>query len=232
MNGTLYIVATPIGNLADISSRALDTLKSVSVVYAEDTRVSAKLLKAYEIETPMESFHQHSSSAKTERIIEQLQQGADIALISDAGTPGINDPGGLLIQSVLEQLPDVTIVPMPGPNAAIVALSISGFPADTFRYRGFVPQKKGRQTFMQSVAQEADTQVFYESKYRIEKLLEGLAEAFEQSDQEHRSIVLARELTKKHETIYRGNVVEVLAQLKESSVLGEFVVVIGPAPKS
>jgi len=228
MAGTLYIVATPIGNLADITQRALDTLRRVAVIYAEDTRVSAKLLVAYDITTPMESFHQHSTDRRVEQVVERLRAGDEVALISDAGTPGINDPGGMLIQAVTEREPDATIVPIPGANAAVAALSIAGVPADAFRYRGFVPQKKGRQTFVRSVAEDTGTQVFYESKHRIVKLVGELAAALAQAGQEDRKLIVARELTKKHESTYRGTAAQVADQLSGAPILGEFVLVVGP----
>lgn len=226
--GTLFVVATPIGNLDDVSSRMLKTLEQVSLILAEDTRVTAKLLQKKGIETSMQAYHQHSSDKVTDNIIGRLQAGDDIALVSDAGTPGINDPGGKLIASVLEEVPDIKIVPIPGPNAATTALSISGFPADRYRYLGFVPHKKGRQTFFKALTQCSETQVFYESKHRIIRALEQMAGAFKEADQEDRKTVLARELTKQFETIYRGTALGVLAQLSSDEVLGEFVVIVAP----
>ena len=226
--GTLYIVATPIGNLDDLTPRALETLKKVKLILAEDTRVTAKLLHVKEIATPMRSFHQHSSDKVIEKVIEQLSAGDDIALVSDAGTPGINDPGGVLIEGILQARPDAHVVPIPGSNAAVTALSIAGFPADRFAYLGFVPNKKGRQTFFRELTERPETQVFYESKHRIIRALEQLVEAFSEAEQSERSVVVARELTKQFETIYRGTAEEILAQLIDGETRGEFVVVVSP----
>lgn len=227
--GTLFIVATPIGNMQDITLRALDTLKHVSIIYAEDTRVTAKLVQAHGIKTPMQSYHQHSSARKVSDIISLLEQGEDIAVVSDAGTPGINDPGGRLIHEVMQALPDASVVPIPGPNAAITALSVSGLPAERFVYLGFVPLKKGRQTFFRDVAKRVETQVLYESKHRIRKTLEQLKDTLGRSDQSDRTVVVARELTKKFETLYRGTAATIGEMIPDEEVLGEFVVIVGPS---
>lgn len=226
--GTLYVVATPIGNLDDISSRALATLRKVSLILAEDTRVTAKLLQAKDIATPMRTYHQHSSDAVGTHAIERLRAGDDVALVSDAGTPGINDPGGMLIARVIADEPDSIIVPIPGPNAAVTALSISGFPADRYAYLGFVPHKKGRETFFRELAQRPETQVFYESKHRIVRALEQMESAFGGEKCEDRNIVVARELTKQFETVYRGTVAQTRARLSDQEIRGEFVVVVAP----
>ena len=219
---TLYIVATPIGNLKDITLRALEVLKSVDLILCEDTRVTQKLLLKYEIEKPLWSYHQHSRLNKIEQIINELSLGKNIALVSDAGTPGISDPGGILIQAIYEKLGnDVKIVPIPGPNAAISALSISGFPADNFRFLGFPPHKKGRKTFFEKISRIEETVVFYESKYRIEKTLLELEKTIG-----NRQIIVCRELTKQFETIYRGAAKECLEKLRKDKILGEFVIVI------
>ena len=223
MSGTLYIVATPIGNLGDITLRALETLKSVDFILCEDTRHTQKILNHFEIKTPTISYHQHSALQKINRIISLLKEGKTLALVSDAGTPGINDPGNFLIMKALEALPDLKIVPIPGPNAAVAALSISGFPSDQFVYLGFPPHKKGRQTFFKNIGEIEKTIVFYESKYRILKTLEELKK---NSTVGERKIMVARELTKQFETIYRGTVDEVSAKLSHDNILGEFVVVI------
>lgn len=218
----LYIVATPIGNLKDITLRALEILKSVDLILCEDTRVTKKLLLKYEIEKPLWSYHQHSRLNKIEQIINELSLGKNIALVSDAGTPGISDPGGILIQTVYEKLgDDVKIVPIPGVNAAITALSISGFPADNFHFLGFPPNKKGRKTFFEKIAKIEETIVFYESKYRIEKALLELEKVIG-----IRQMIVCRELTKQFETIYRGSAGECLESLRKDKILGEFVVVI------
>lgn len=225
---TLYIVATPIGNLQDITLRALDTLKQVDVILCEDTRVTAKLLAHFEIKKRLFAYHQHSDPAMTADIARTLNEGLSVALVSDAGTPGINDPGGrlirdLLLRSDLGARSDLKIIPIPGANAGITALSASGFPADRYQYWGFVPHKKGRQTFFRDIAACADTIVFYESKHRIIKTMQSLIEVIPD-----RSMMLARELTKKFETLYRGTPATVTAQLQAGELLGEFVVVIGP----
>ncbi len=225
---TLYVVATPIGNLEDITLRAIRILKEVDHIFAEDTRVTAKLLAHFEINKPISAYHQHSDEGVINHIVELLKSGKVLALVSDAGTPGINDPGGRLIQEVLSQLPETQIVPIPGPNAAVTALSVSGFPADNFTYLGFVPHKKGRKTFLRSIAETENTIVFYESKYRIDKCLVELAEDFNALNMADRQILVARELTKKFETLYRGTVDEVIKSLQAGEELGEFVVVVGP----
>ena len=218
----LYIVATPIGNLEDITLRALEILQSVDLILCEDTRVTSKLLAHYEIKKPLQSYHQHSKLAKVERILEALEEGKNIALVSDAGTPGISDPGGMLVEAVAKRFSDsVVVVPIPGANAALAVLSVSGFPTDRFLFLGFPPHKKGRKTFFDEVAAREETQVFYESKHRIEKALTELAARLGD-----RPIVVARELTKQFETIYRGTAAECLAKLQHDKILGEFVVVI------
>lgn len=224
----LYIVATPIGNLEDMTFRAVKVLKSVDTILAEDTRVTAKLLAHFEISKSLLAYHQHSNDAVIDRVVSLLKEGHDLALVSDAGTPGINDPGGYLVQEVLARAPETKIVPIPGANAAITALSASGFPADKFTYLGFVPHKKGRQTFLRNVAAIEHTVVFYESKYRIDKCLNELSIAFEASNTQDRAIIVARELTKKFETLYRGTIKEVLTALQAGEELGEFVVIVGP----
>lgn len=226
----LYIVATPIGNLDDISPRAISALNSSDSILAEDTRVTRVLLSKYGINKPLVSYHQHSKIRKINEIVGWLKDGRTLSLVSDAGTPGINDPGNFLIQEILKEfagLPagrqDLKIVPIPGPNAAITALSISGFPADRFVFLGFPPHKKGRQMFFKKIGEIEETVVFYESKYRIVKALNELKEL---SSVESRPLVVARELTKQFETIYRGTTSKILEQLNKTKALGEFVVVI------
>lgn len=222
---TLYVVATPIGNLADISARAIEVLRFVDRILAEDTRVTRRLLERYQISVPLEAYHQHSTLNKIGHIVGMLRDGKSIALVSDAGTPGISDPGGKLIAAVAREVPECYIVPVPGANAAIAALSISGFPADEFTFLGFPPHKKGRQTFFVRIGEMKETVVFYESKHRIIKALEQLRDVAKIGE---RPLVVARELTKQFETIYRGTVDEVLRRLTGDKVLGEFVVVIAP----
>lgn len=219
---TLYIVATPIGNLEDITVRAINVLSNADIVLAEDTRVTKVLLDRYNIKKEIISYHQYSGFKKIDHIIELLKEERKLALVTDAGTPGINDPGNYLIMKALEAIPDLKIVPVPGPNAAIAALSVSGFPTDRFVYLGFPPHKKGRQTFFKNIIQTEETIVFYESKYRILKALEELKKV------SPRKMMVARELTKQFEAIYRGDAEEIINKLKanEKNLLGEFVVVI------
>lgn len=227
----LYIVATPIGNLEDITLRAISVLGSADFILAEDTRVTRVLLDRYNIRVPVISYHQHSKIQKVDHIIDLLREDKKLALVTDAGTPGINDPGNFLVSKVLEALSDCKVVPIPGPNAAITALSVSGFPMDKFVYLGFPPHKKGRQTFFKRIGQIEETVVFYESKYRVMKALEELRGV---SKIESRSVMIARELTKQFETIYRGTLDQIEMEMKanKNSTLGEFVVVISPRGKN
>ena len=222
---TLYVVGTPIGNLEGITVRAISTLGSVEFILAEDTRVTRVLLDKYNIKVPVISYHQHSKLTKIDQIIELLKDGKNLALVSDAGTPGINDPGNFLVKKVLEAIPDCKIVPIPGANAAVTALSASGFPTDRFAYLGFPPHKKGRQTFFKNISQTEETIVFYESKHRILKAIKELRELSQIGE---RPMMVARELTKQFETIYRGTVDEIEKQLNlnKNQTLGEFVVVL------
>lgn len=225
---SLYIVATPIGNLEDITFRAVRVLKEADLILCEDTRVTRVLLEKYEIQKPVISYHQHSKLQKIDYIISLLKEGKNLALVSDAGTPGISDPGQQLIDRLISDSAElekgIEIVPIPGPSAVISALSISGFDTDEFLFLGFPPHKKGRQTFFQNVLEESKkrTVVFYESTHRIIKALEQM----DQMDEFKRAqIVLCRELTKKFETVYRGTIGEVLEKLKNDIIKGEFVVV-------
>jgi 16S rRNA (cytidine1402-2'-O)-methyltransferase len=221
---TLYIVATPIGNLQDVSARTHSTLISVDTILCEDTRVTSKLLHALDIHTPTLSYHQHSGQAKTAKIIELLEHGKNLALVTDAGTPGISDPGGRLIEELLLHFGEnLLVTPIPGPCALTTALSIAGVSADEFLFLGFPPHKKGRQSFFDRMAQQSSTIVFYESTHRILKTLAELEHRMP-----HRKIVVCRELTKMYETIYRGSTAEVTQRLKSTSIKGEFVIVIGP----
>lgn len=224
----LYVVATPIGNLDDASTRALKTLQSVDAIFCEDTRVTAKLLAHFDFKKPLFAYHQHSPEQVVAQIADSLREGMTLALVSDAGTPGINDPGGRLIAQLLELLPGVRVVPIPGPNAAVTALSVSGFPADRWQYYGFVPHKKGRQTLFRELAGYSDTAVLYESKHRIAKTLEQLEMALAAAGTPGRQVMVGRELTKQFETLYRGTAAQVRAAVAADKGLGEFVVVIGP----
>lgn len=223
---TLYVVATPIGNLDDLSMRAVAVLKGVDGVVCEDTRVTAKLLAHIEVKKSLYAWHQRSPQAVADKVVSLLGQGQNLALVSDAGTPGINDPGGILVASALKH--GHTVVPIPGANAAITALSVSGFPAEQFRYLGFVPHKKGRNTFFQELVTMPEALVFYEAKFRIVKALTQLRDEFAKAGQQDRPIVVAREITKLYETFARGTADEVLRQVSEGQVLGEFVVVVSP----
>jgi len=219
----LYIVATPIGNLRDISLRALDILKDVDLVLCEDTRVSKVLLDKYHLKTPTMSYFQHSKVSKVKKIIDLLKIGKDIALISDAGTPGISDPGNKLISQVVKELGDeVKIMPIPGSSAVISALSISGLPTDKYVFYGFLPHKKGKETILKEIIGNKFTSVFYESTHRIIKTLSKLQELGLD-----KKVIVCRELTKKFETVYRGDINQVLDNLNNDTTKGEFVVVIG-----
>jgi 16S rRNA (cytidine1402-2'-O)-methyltransferase len=216
---TLYIVATPIGNLGDISLRVLDVLKSVDLILCEDTRETQKLLSRHGIKTPTLSYHQHSRLEKVENIIRILGEGKDLALVSDAGTPGISDPGNKLIEKLVEMGPQlVQIVPLPGPSALTAAASVSGFPMDRFVFLGFPPAKKKRKKFFQDVISSVHPVIFYESPHRIIKSLKELSEF-----NENLEVVVCRELTKKFETVYRGKIGEVIGQINPK---GEFVVIV------
>src|SRR3989339_397711 len=187
----LYIVATPIGNLSDITFRALETLRSVDFILCEDTRVTKNLLDHYQISKPLISYHQHSDEKKVKEIKELLEQGKNLALVTDAGTPGISDPGEKLINILtMKQCNNVTMIPIPGPSAVITALSISGFNSDRFIFMGFPPHKNKRQKFFKEVAENKYTTVFYESNHRIKKCLENLKEILDSN----RQIVVCREL--------------------------------------
>ncbi len=218
----LFIVATPIGNLEDITFRAVQTLKDVDFIAAEDTRQSKKLLDRYDIETKMTSFHAQSGDAKTLQIIDRIKAGETCALISDAGTPGISDPGFRLTRAATKQ--GITIVPIPGPSALTTLISAAGFPTDKFTFHGFLPHKKGRQTLIKSFTEAAQSQIVYESVHRFPKLLKEL--------QEHvggqRMICVGRELTKMHEEIWRGSVDQAVAHFNKDNTKGEFVLIIAP----
>ncbi len=215
---TLYIIATPIGNLEDLSFRALRVLKEVDLILCEDTRITKKILSHYKISKPTISYHQHSKLNKIKYISEQLKKHKRLALISDAGTPCISDPGAKLIDYLVKEQPDLKIIPIPGPSALISALSISGFPVDKFVFSGFPPIKKKREKFFQEIIKAKHTVVFYESCHRIIKTLGELSPELK--------IVVCRELTKKFETIYRGNVNEIINQIEKDKIKGEFVVVV------
>lgn len=216
---TLYVIGTPIGNLEDITLRALRILKEVDIVLCEDTRTTKVLLNNYKIETETESYHMHSTDGKIEKIIEYLQEGKNLALVSDAGTPGISDPGSYLVQQVLDA--GYTVESVPGPSALTTALSILGVPCDQFTFYGFLPHKKGRQTLFNEIKESERTSVFYESPHRIIKSLEALQGM-------KKNVGVARELTKMFEQVIKGSPEEVLAYFTKNAdkVRGEFVVVV------
>lgn len=217
----LYIVATPIGNLEDFTFRALRILKEVDLVLAEDKRVTRKLLDHYEIVKDMMPWHQHSKDNDWQKVKNVFKQDKDIALVSDAGTPGISDPGGKLIELVLAEIPEVEIIPIPGASALTAIISVAGIAMDKFSFFGFLPHKKGRQTLLTEIKESQRPVVFFESVHRILKVLEQLADCDKQ-------IIVGREMTKKFETVYRGTAKDILEVLKNdpSKVKGEFVIIV------
>lgn len=220
---TLYVVATPIGNLEDITHRALRVLKEASLILAEDTRVTKKLLSHYSISTPTMSYHANSKLAKLDRVIAFLEEGNDVALVSDAGTPCISDPGVELVSAVRTHLPDVRVVAVPGPSALTAAISIAGVHAAQFTFLGFLPHKKGRETLFAEIAENERASIFYESPHRILKTLQALAK-----HAPDRTLMIARELTKIYESTLYGTPSELLAHFDEhpDEVRGEFVVLV------
>jgi 16S rRNA (cytidine1402-2'-O)-methyltransferase len=224
-SGILYIVATPIGNLGDITARAVEALKGANLVLCEDTRVAKKLLEHFGVGAPMQSYHQHSDLQKTDYILGLLGEGKTLALVSDAGTPGISDPGNRLVEAVVKNFGDtVKIIPVPGANAAITALSVSGFPTDKFVFLGFPPAKNKRKRYFEELLASGYAAVFYESNFRILKTLNELNEL--NLLNAVRRIVVCRELTKTFESIYRGTVSEVIEKIKKDPLKGEFVAVL------
>ncbi|MBT7653855.1 MAG: 16S rRNA (cytidine(1402)-2'-O)-methyltransferase [Flavobacteriaceae bacterium] len=216
----IYLIPTPIGNLEDITLRAIRLLKEVDLILAEDTRVSIKLLKHFEIVTPLQSFHMHNEHKKVQTIVDQLKNGKTVALISDAGTPGISDPGFLLVREALKE--GVEVQCLPGPTALIPALVQSGIPCDRFVFEGFLPPKKGRQTRLEQMALETRTQVFYESPHKLLKTLEQLVTYFGAD----RSIAVVREISKLYESTFRGTAQEGLDFFEAHPPKGEFVIVV------
>lgn len=217
----LFLVPTPIGNLDDITFRAIKVLKEVDLILAEDTRNSGKLLKHFEIHTPMQSHHMHNEHKTVEGIVRQIQNGKTIALISDAGTPAISDPGFLLTRACVEA--GIEVDCLPGATAFVPALVNSGLPNDKFVFEGFLPVKKGRQTRLKFLAEESRTIILYESPHKLLKTLAQLAEFFG----EDRPVSVSREITKLHEETVRGTVSEVLAHFENKPPKGEIVIVVG-----
>jgi 16S rRNA (cytidine1402-2'-O)-methyltransferase len=228
-NGTLYIVATPIGNLGDITYRAVEILQQVDLIVVEDTRHSARLFQHYNITAPKYALHDHNEKENSIKLVEKLQQGLNLALISDAGTPLISDPGYWLVNLAIQN--SVHVVPVPGPSAAICALSVSGLPSDRFCFEGFLPAKQlGRHNRLQQMVSETRTLIFYEAPHRILDCLRDMAQVFGPE----RQAVISRELTKTFETILRAPLAELLARVETDSnqQKGEFVVVVHGAAES
>ena len=213
------MVSTPIGNLADITYRAVHILKNVDLIAAEDTRKSSVLLRNYQISTPLRSYHSYNLKRETPKLIDLLKQGKAIALISDAGTPGISDPGFHLARACIEE--HIRVVPIPGPSAFVTALIASGLPSHRFVFEGFLPQKKGRKTRIEQLRQEERTIVLYESPHRVLKTVGQLLEVLGD-----RQVVMARELTKKFEEFFRGTLSELFTHLEKKTVKGEIVLII------
>ena len=218
--GILYVVPTPVGNLEDMTLRAVRVLKEADVVLAEDTRTSGVLLKHFDIKNHLVSHHKFNEHGTSASIVERLKAGATVALISDAGTPGISDPGFYLVREAVNA--GVTVQCLPGATAFVPALVSSGLPCDRFCFEGFLPQKKGRATRLEALKDEARTMVFYESPYRVLKTLQQFAECFG----EDRRVSACREISKVHEESVRGTLAEVIAHFKETEPRGEFVIVV------
>jgi len=217
--GTLYVVSTPIGNLDDITLRAIKILGGVDLIAAEDTRTTGFLLDHLGIRKPMVSYHSHNELKRVPEILAKLQQGSAVAIVTDAGTPGISDPACILVKTVIEQ--GIRVVPIPGPSAMLPALVVSGLPVDRFIFEGFLPAKKGRRTAFLKLKQEQRTMILYESPHRIIKTVEEILEYCGD-----RRIAVARELTKKFEEVLRGRTADVLEMLRKKSPKGEYVIVL------
>jgi len=220
MPGTLYIVATPIGNLEDITLRAIRTLKEVDIIAAEDTRHTQTLLRHFSINTPLTSYHEHNERAKAGQLVARLERGQSIALVSDAGTPAISDPGyRLIIEAIRMRIP---VVPIPGPSALIAALSASGLPTDGFNFRGFLPsRKRERRSKLQELRGDRYSIVVYETPHRLKESLDDIREILGD-----RGMVLAREVSKVHEEFLRGRISEVIAEVSQRQIRGEVTLVI------
>lgn len=216
----LFIVPTPIGNLEDITLRAIRVLKEVDVILAEDTRHSIRLLRHFEIEKPLVSHHQHNEHKTSERIVERIKAGETMALVSDAGTPAISDPGFFLVRACVQE--GVEVECLPGPTAFVPALVNSGLPSESFVFEGFLPQKKGRQTKIHSLVDEKKTMIFYESPFRLVKTLGQLAEVLG----DDREAAVSRELTKLHEENARGTLAELKKHFESKTVKGEIVLIV------
>ncbi|MDY3536897.1 16S rRNA (cytidine(1402)-2'-O)-methyltransferase [Riemerella anatipestifer] len=220
MSGTLYFVPTPVGNLEDMTFRAIKTLKEVDYILCEDTRTSGVLLKHYEIAKPLKSYHLHNEHQATDKVIQDLQNGVNIALITDAGTPGISDPGYLLAKACADN--NIEMICLPGATAFVPALVVSGLPNNEFVFAGFLPPKKGRQTKLKQLAEEKRTVVLYESPHKINTTLEQIKTFFG----EHTRVSLSREISKKFEETKRGSIDELIAFSQSKTLKGEIVLVI------
>jgi 16S rRNA (cytidine1402-2'-O)-methyltransferase len=220
VNGTLYIVATPIGNLEDITLRALRVLKEVDLIAAEDTRRSAKLLSHYGISKPVISYWREKERTRSDEIIRRLQEGQSVALVSDAGTPGISDPGAVLIRKAVEE--HVPVLPVPGPSAFVAALSVSGLPLEEFTFVGFLPSRKAhRRKVLEDLSLECRTLIFYEAPHRVMDALSDMEETLG-----NRRAVISREITKIHEEVLRGHLREIAAEIGKNKTVGEFVIIV------
>ena len=220
MSGKLFVVPTPIGNLEDITLRAIRVLKEADVILAEDTRTSGKLLQHYQIDTPLRSYHMHNEHKIVERLVDEIQKGMIMALITDAGTPAISDPGFLLSRELIRN--NLTVETLPGATAFVPALVNSGLPAHNFCFEGFLPPKKGRKTKMEDLSTEKRTIIIYESPYRVVKTLKEMRNYFG----EERQVSVSREISKKFEETVRGNFTEAADHFKKNSPKGEFVICI------
>ena len=223
--GTLYLVPTPVGNLEDITARALRVLRESDLILAEDTRTSSVLMKHFDIHVPMQSYHKFNEHQTAGRFVDLLRAGQQLAVVTDAGTPGISDPGFLLAREAIKA--GVEVITLPGATAFVPALVSSGLPCDKFCFEGFLPQKKGRQTRLEELREEPRTIIFYESPYRVVKTLEQFLEVFGPE----RPISACREISKLHEESVRGTVAEVLEHFRQTEPKGEFVLVLGGKPE-
>ncbi|MAX09406.1 MAG: 16S rRNA (cytidine(1402)-2'-O)-methyltransferase [Candidatus Marinimicrobia bacterium] len=220
MSGSLFVVATPIGNLEDISLRAINTLKEVDVIVAEDTRITGRLLKKYDIKKSLTSFHIRNEARKVDKIINYLNEGKSVALVSDAGTPCISDPGYLLVNKARNQ--NIEVLSIPGPSSTTAALSISGLPSEKFYFEGFLPKKKGKQKRIEYLSQLDSTVVLFESPYRLIKTLEKLLTVMG-----NRHISVCKEISKINEDVFFGKMEDVISDLKEKTTIkGEYVVLV------
>ena len=216
----LILIPTPIGNLADITQRSVEALKSVDLILCEDTRRTIKLLNHLDIKKTLKSFHKFNEHSLIQKIINELESGKNIGLVSDAGTPGISDPGYLIVKNCIEK--DIKIECLPGPTALIPALVVSGLPCERFTFEGFLPVKKGRKTRLEELSNEKRTMVFYESPYKLIKTLND----FKSSFGDNRVISVSKEISKIHETVFRGSINNVLSELEEVKIKGEYVIVV------